>query len=49
MNLSPIPSRLTAPSHRLPRLMRRHPLVFFFLTAFGFTWVYEIVFVNANN
>jgi len=35
----------TVPSNRLAQVLRRHPLVFFFLLAFGFTWVWEIPLV----
>src|SRR5215469_16408122 len=30
------------PSNRLSHIMRRHPLVCYFLLAFGFTWAYEL-------
>jgi len=32
-----------APSNSLSQTMRRHPLFFYFLIAFGFTWVYELL------
>src|SRR5947209_3699954 len=34
---SPVP-----PSHNV---LHRHPLVFYFLLAYGFTWVYALVFL----
>jgi hypothetical protein len=30
------------PSNRLVKLLRRYPLVFYFLLAFGFSWAYEL-------
>jgi membrane protease YdiL (CAAX protease family) len=32
-----------APSNSLSQTMRRHPLFFYFLIAFGFTWGYELL------
>ncbi len=37
----------TAPSNRLVQLLRRYPLVFYFLLAFGFTWAYELTVYRA--
>jgi membrane protease YdiL (CAAX protease family) len=34
--------QLMTPSNSLPHLMRQHPLFFYFLLAFGFTWAYEL-------
>ena len=31
------------PPNSLSQTMRRHPLVFYFLMAFGFTWGYELL------
>ncbi len=42
MELSNTWGQSTTPSHRLVQLMRRHPLLFYFLLAFGFTWAYEL-------
>ncbi len=43
MEISSIPGPSTTPSNHLPQVMRRHPLFFFFLTAFGLTWIYELI------
>jgi CAAX protease family protein len=32
-----------APSNRLVQIMRQHPLLFYFLIAFGLTWAYELL------
>lgn len=42
MELSNTRGQSTAPSNSLSQVMRRHPLFFFFLMAFGFTWLYEV-------
>ena len=31
------------PSNSLSQTIRRHPLFFYFLIAFGFTWIYELI------
>jgi membrane protease YdiL (CAAX protease family) len=43
MELSNTRGQATAPSNSLVQMMRRHPLLFFFLIAFGFTWAYELI------
>jgi hypothetical protein len=43
MELSNTRGPSTGPSNRLPQVLRRHPLVFYFLLAFGFTWAYELL------
>jgi uncharacterized protein len=43
MELSNTPGQSTAPSNSLLQMMRRHPLSFYFLMAFGFTWIYELL------
>ena len=43
MELSNTRGQATSPSNRLVQMMRRHPLVFFFLMAFSFTWAYEVI------
>jgi membrane protease YdiL (CAAX protease family) len=35
------------PSNHLVQLMRRYPLVFYFLIAFGFSWAYELTVYRA--
>ncbi len=45
MELSHTRGQATAPSNRLVQIMRRHPLLFFFLLAFAFTWACEIPLV----
>jgi len=42
MELSNTRGQATAPSNSLPQLMRRHPLLFYFLMAFGFAWLVEV-------
>lgn len=42
MELSNTRGQSTALSNRLVLTMRRHPLLFYFLLAFGFTWGWEI-------
>ena len=42
MELSNTRGQSTAPSNSLSQVMRRHPLFFYFLMAFGFTWLYEV-------
>lgn len=42
MELSNTRGQSTAPSNRLVQAMRRHPLLFYFLLAFAFTWVWVI-------
>jgi uncharacterized protein len=42
MELSNTRGRSTAPSNRLVLTMRHHPLVCYFLLAFGLTWAYEL-------
>ena len=43
MELSHIRGYATAPSHHLVQIMRQHPLVFYFLIAFGLSWAYELL------
>ena len=43
MELSPIRGEATAPSNRLVQILRQHPLVSYFLIAFGLTWAYEVL------
>ena len=31
------------PSRRLPEIIRQHPLLFYFLMAFAFSWAYEVI------
>jgi membrane protease YdiL (CAAX protease family) len=45
MEISNASVQAMAESNRLSHVMRRHPLSFFFFMAFGFTWVYELVFL----
>jgi membrane protease YdiL (CAAX protease family) len=45
MELSNVSGQSMARSNSLSHVMRRHPLVFFFLMALGFTGVYEFVFI----
>jgi len=45
MEISNGSGQATAWANSLSRVMRQHPLSFFFLMAFGFTWVYEFVFI----
>lgn len=45
MEISNVSGQAMAGSNLLSQVMRRHPLSFFFLMAFGFTWVYELVFL----
>jgi uncharacterized protein len=40
--LSPTPGQAMGPTKRLVQLLRRYPLVCYFLLAFGFTWAYEL-------
>jgi uncharacterized protein len=42
MELSTTRGQSTAPSNRLVLTMRRHPLVSYFLLAFGFTWGWQL-------
>jgi len=43
MELSNTSGQMMVPSHNLLQLLRRHPLFFYFLIAFGFTWIYELI------
>jgi uncharacterized protein len=43
MELSHIRGHVTVPSNHLVQIMRQHPLVFYFLIAFGLSWVYELL------
>jgi membrane protease YdiL (CAAX protease family) len=43
MELSNTRGQSTGPSNRLVQVLRRHPLFFYFLLAFGFTWAYELL------
>jgi membrane protease YdiL (CAAX protease family) len=42
MELSPTRGQATGPSNRLVQLLRHHPLVSYFLLAFGFAWAYDL-------
>jgi CAAX protease family protein len=42
MEIANIRGQSTGPSHRLVQIMRLHPLVCFFLLAFGLTWAFEL-------
>jgi uncharacterized protein len=49
MELSHTRGQSTVPFNRLLHLLRRHPLLFYFLLAFGFTWVWELpIFVLSH-
>src|SRR6266571_5648901 len=43
MELSHIRGQATASSNHLVQSMRQHPLLFYFLIAFGLTWAYEVL------
>jgi membrane protease YdiL (CAAX protease family) len=43
MTISSNPDRSTLPSNRLSQLLRQHPLFFYFLLAFGGSWIYEVL------
>ena len=43
MELSRIRGQAPAPSNHLVQLMRQHPLVFYFLLAYGLSWAYELL------
>jgi membrane protease YdiL (CAAX protease family) len=43
MELSRIRGQAPAPSNHLVQLMRQHPLLFFFLLAYGLSWAYELL------
>lgn len=42
MELLPTRGQAMGPTKRLVQLLRRYPLVCYFLIAFGFTWLYEL-------
>jgi hypothetical protein len=42
MELANTRGQSTVPSNSLPQVLRRHPLLFYFLLAFGLTWAYEL-------
>jgi hypothetical protein len=42
MEFSNTRGQATAPSNRLLQVLRRYPLVCYFLLAFGFTWGWEL-------
>jgi uncharacterized protein len=42
MEASEAPTRPAGPSGGLPDLMRRHPLLFFFLIAYAFSWILSV-------
>jgi uncharacterized protein len=43
MELSPIRGQATSPSNRLVQLLRRYPLLCYFLLAFAISWAYELL------
>lgn len=43
MELSHIGGQAPAPSNHLVQLMRQHPLLFYFLLAYGLSWAYELL------
>lgn len=43
MELSRIRGQAPAPSNHLVQLMRQHPLLFYFLIAYGLSWAYELL------
>jgi membrane protease YdiL (CAAX protease family) len=43
MELSPTRGQVTSPSKRLVQLLRRYPLLSYFLIAFAFSWAYELI------
>jgi hypothetical protein len=45
MEISNVSGQATARSNSLAQLLRRHPLFFFFLMAYGFSWLVEIPLV----
>ncbi len=49
MELSHIPGQATAPSSHLLQFMRRHPLVSYFVLAYGLTWLGELPFVLSQS
>jgi CAAX protease family protein len=55
MELSPIRGQATSPPNHLVQIMRQHPLLFYFVIAYAFSWAYEVLVfgilhvpVNAN-
>lgn len=49
MELSPTRGQATGPSNSLVQIMRRHPLFFFFLMAYGFSWLVWVPFVLSQS
>jgi membrane protease YdiL (CAAX protease family) len=43
MELTHTRGQVTGPSNRLVQMMRRHPLLCYFLIALGFSWAYELI------
>jgi membrane protease YdiL (CAAX protease family) len=43
MKISSSPGQSASPSNRLSQVMRQHPLSFFFLLAFGLSWIYGVI------
>jgi membrane protease YdiL (CAAX protease family) len=45
LGIAPTAVRQRGPLHQVRQLVRRHPLFFYFLIAYAFTWTYDLLFL----